>query len=244
MSITFDDGYADNHELALPVLQSFGLPATFFVATGYLDDGVMFNDVIVESLRQARGARLDLTAVGLDEYGIASDSERLEVIRDILTRIKPLAPGPRAELAARIADLARASVPRDLMMSRAQVANLRLAGMDVGGHTVSHPILAQVGINEARREMQAGKDALEEITGGEVTLFAYPNGRPGVDYLREHVSMVKELGFKGAVSTARGVASPGADPYQIPRFTPWDKVPWQFGLRLGMNLRAVEYISA
>ena len=45
--VTFDDGYIDNVELALPILQSHGLSATFFVATGYLDGGWMWNDKVI-----------------------------------------------------------------------------------------------------------------------------------------------------------------------------------------------------
>ncbi|MCU0943281.1 MAG: polysaccharide deacetylase family protein, partial [Hydrogenophaga sp.] len=48
-AITFDDGYADNHDQALPVLRAHGLPATFFVATGFLDGGRMWNDTLIES---------------------------------------------------------------------------------------------------------------------------------------------------------------------------------------------------
>ncbi len=63
LSITFDDGYADNHDLALPVLRKLGLPATFFVTTGYLDGGCMFNDVVIEAVRRAR-TELDLRDLG------------------------------------------------------------------------------------------------------------------------------------------------------------------------------------
>ena len=52
--VTFDDGYADNHDTALPILQKWRLPATFFIATAYLDGGWMWNDAVTESLRQAR----------------------------------------------------------------------------------------------------------------------------------------------------------------------------------------------
>ena len=53
-------------------------------------------------------------------------------------------------------------------------------------------------------------------------LFAYPNGRPNEDYDARHAAMARKLGFVGAVSTAAGVVMPDADPYQLPRFTPWD----------------------
>src|SRR5580765_5766503 len=60
LSITFDDGYADNFGIALPILKRLGLPACFFVATSFLDGGCMFNDVVIGALRAAPGPDLDL----------------------------------------------------------------------------------------------------------------------------------------------------------------------------------------
>jgi peptidoglycan/xylan/chitin deacetylase (PgdA/CDA1 family) len=57
LSITFDDGYADNHNVALPILARHGMCATFFVATGFLDGGRMFNDTLIEAVRRTRDAR-------------------------------------------------------------------------------------------------------------------------------------------------------------------------------------------
>jgi 2-methylisocitrate lyase-like PEP mutase family enzyme len=74
--------------------------------------------------------------------------------------------------------------------------------------------------------------------GRRIDLFAYPNGRPGRDYAPEHAKLVRELGFKAAVSTSWGAARSGHDLYQLPRFTPWDKTPLRFVLRLFRNYSA------
>ena len=68
-------------------------------------------------------------------------------------------------------------------------------------------------------------------------LFAYPNGRPDEDYRAEHAQMVRDAGFEAAVSTAWGSARRNSDPFQLPRFTPWDRRRWAFGLRMGRNLQ-------
>ena len=60
LCITFDDGYADNHDVAMPILRRHGLCATLFVATGYLNGGTMWNDTIAESVRHAKGPSIDL----------------------------------------------------------------------------------------------------------------------------------------------------------------------------------------
>ena len=68
-------------------------------------------------------------------------------------------------------------------------------------------------------------------------LFAYPNGKPGTDYLTDvHPALVRELGFDAAVSTRWAAARRGEDLFQIPRFTPWDRSRLKFGLRLLRNL--------
>lgn len=233
LSITFDDGYRDNAELAAPILARLGLPATFFVATGFLDGGRMFNDTVIETVRHA--TTLDLSDVGLGRHAPATVADRRAAIAAILSGLKYRPLREREEVTAKIAARATMPLPGDLMMRSAQVAELKRAGFEIGGHTVNHPILAELDVEAGRREIADGRSRLEEITGAPVRLFAYPNGRPMQDYRREHVDIVRDLGFLGAVSTARGAARPGADLLQIPRFTPWDQPNWRFGMRMARN---------
>jgi hypothetical protein len=69
LSITFDDGYADNHEVALPILQKHRLPATFYIATGFLDGGRMWNDTVIESVRRSPLDRLPLDGTEVASLG-------------------------------------------------------------------------------------------------------------------------------------------------------------------------------
>src|SRR4051795_4885760 len=84
LCITFDDGYADNYRIALPILRRLGLRATFFVATGFLDGGCMFNDVVIEAVRHAQCAELNLTDLGLGQHRLGSDEARVGAIDRIL----------------------------------------------------------------------------------------------------------------------------------------------------------------
>jgi peptidoglycan/xylan/chitin deacetylase (PgdA/CDA1 family) len=241
LCITFDDGYADNHDLAMPILRKLGLPATFFVASGYLDGGCMFNDVVIEAVRQAKSPTLDLGAVKLGRYPLATIDDRRRAISSVIGTLKPLEPKRRQEIALRVAELAGASVPTNLMMTSKQIAAMCAAGMQIGAHTVSHPILAELGIDAVREEIMANRAHLEQLTGARVSAFAYPNGRPGRDYRREHSELVRELGFQCALSTAWGAARAGDDLYQIPRFTPWDRRDLRRELRMIGNLWRGEY---
>jgi len=233
--ITFDDGYADNAAVALPVLRRRGLPATFFLATGFLDGGRMWNDSVIETVRRARGDTLDARCVGLGEMAVSTPPLRRRTIAALLAALKYLPQDERQKRVDELAAEASASLPDDMMMTTGQVRELQAGGMEIGAHTLTHPILAKLDPERARNEIRESKRRLEAITGKPVTLFAYPNGKPGQDYRSEHVRMVSELGFEAAVSTAWGVAHRASDRFQLPRFTPWDKRPAKFVLRLLRN---------
>ena len=236
LCITFDDGYTDNVTVALPILRRLGLPATFFVASGYLDGGRMFNDTVIEAVRRAPGPRLDLADLGIGTHSIDGEAERRAAIAALLNRLKYRPADERADLADAIAARVGAALPDDMMMTGAQLCALADAGMTIGAHTANHPILARLADDEAVREIEMGRADLEARIGRPVALFAYPNGKPGRDYTAAHVAMVRRLGFTAAMSTAPGAASLGCDPLQLPRFTPWDRSRLRYGLRLAGNL--------
>ena len=122
------------------------------------------------------------------------------------------------------------------MMTSDQVRALAASGMGIGGHTMRHPILASISDDEARNEIAGGRDALEALVRQPVSLFAYPNGKPGTDYTAAHVSMVKDLGFSAAFSTSPGAATAKSSLYELPRFTPWDRTRARWAWRLARNL--------
>jgi peptidoglycan/xylan/chitin deacetylase (PgdA/CDA1 family) len=233
--VTFDDGYADNVTVALPFLRRRGLPATFFLATAFIDGGRMWNDSVIETVRRVQGDTLDARCLGLGMLPVSSIDHRRRAIAILLEAMKYLPLEERQGRAEELGSGASLDLPRDLMMTTEQVRHLHANGMDVGAHTVSHPILSNLDPERAEIEIREGKNRLEAITGAPVTLFAYPNGKPGRDYRADHVGMVKRMGFEAAVSTAWGVAHAASDPYQLPRFTPWDRTPERFLLRLMRN---------
>ena len=230
--ITFDDGYADNYVNAWPVIQKLGLPATIFVATRYLDGGRMWNDTVIETVRRIKGDSVDLTTLGLGVHPIASSAQKRQAVRHILETLKYCLADEREQRVTALADYAETPLPDNLMLSSAQVAELADSGIEIGAHTVSHPILASVDDARAREEIEDSKAALERIIGREVTSFAYPNGRPNIDYDSTHVSIVKAAGFKRAVSTHAAGATRLTDLFEMPRFSPWPESSLKFGLRV------------
>lgn len=234
-AISFDDGYADNYVHARPLLQEFGLPATFFIADGYLDGGAMWNDRVEEAVRRYPGAELDLGGIGLGRYALATPAARCACIMDLLDRLKYLPYERREDMAVAIADFAGVRPPESLMMTSEQVRGMIASGMQIGSHTCTHPILADLTVAEKEADIARSKARLEELTGRDVCLFAYPNGRPCTDFGPDDMAVLRKLGFLAAFSTAPGVSRQGAEMMALPRFTPWDRSRWRFGTKLAGN---------
>jgi len=235
--ITFDDGYKDNATIALPILQKHGLKAIFFIATAYLNGGRMFNDTVVHAVKHYREAQLDLSALDLGVHDTHTPEAKAWATNLILRKVKYLPMGLREETAAEIARLATdVPPPNDLMMDSRHLKQLLEAGMEIGGHTARHPILAKLDNAAANREIAEGKDFLEDLLSIKLKFFAYPNGYPGVDYTAEQADIPRKLGFQAAVSAHTGYAHRGSDLFQLPRITPHTGKLWRFHPDLFRNL--------
>lgn len=234
-AITFDDGYADNLSCAAPVLCKHGVSATFFIATGFLDGGRMWNDTIIESIRTASQSSIDCAWLGLGSLPLQDNAAKRRAISKLLSAIKHQEVDRRADSVARVAEVCTGKLPNDLMLTRQQVRMLRAKGMGIGAHTVSHPILLKLNDDDARSEIGESREDLQAILRERVSLFAYPNGKLGSDYTDRHAQIVLSLGFDAAFATNWATANSNSNPFQIPRFTPWDKSKWRFAMRLILN---------
>lgn len=226
--ITFDDGYRDNHDIALPLLKKHGMTAVFFVATGFLGGGAMFNDRVIEAVRASRGSVLDAAPLGLGRLPIGSDDERRAAIATLIAEVKHAAFDDRARHLDVLEAVCEVRRRPDLMMSETQVAALARASMVVGGHTRHHPILRVIDDVAAREEIAAGRDDLHAITGIPPVLFAYPNGKLHDDFERSHRDMVEAAGFHYGFTTHRGASGPSDDRFLLCRHTPWSRSALRF----------------
>ncbi len=239
--MTFDDGYANNHTLALPILKKWDLPATFFIASGFIDGGIMWNDSVIEAIRRTEYESIELFESDgfptefAGNYDLSTQQKRISIANKIRLGVKYIELSERKELVAKLAEIAGVELPQDMMLSSAQVKDIVTSGMDVGGHTCSHPILATLRLSEAKQQIEDDKAKLQQITGAPVEFFAYPNGKPDKDYFAAHATIVKEAGYLGAVSTAHGVSTSASDIYQLPRFSPWDKTTLRYLYRMFVN---------
>lgn len=169
VSVTFDDGYRDNHETALPLLLKWKIPATFFVTVGL----------------------------------IAEDPDVVGRFRFLL----------------------RASHEEIRGLSWTQLVEMQQGGMEVGGHTYSHPNLARQDAQTVALEFRRSKDLLEDHLGTEVRTMSYPFGKPKRHFTREVGEIARQVGYRYAGAIIHRKVRPSDWEFALPRFdTFWDPV--------------------
>jgi peptidoglycan/xylan/chitin deacetylase (PgdA/CDA1 family) len=199
-----------------PILQRHALPATFFVATAFLNGGRMWNDTVIESLRSCSLPTIDLRELGLGTFRLGDTAERRAAIEGLLAAMKYLPTRERDSKAESLAQLCGRALPDDLMLTSEQLMRMRSAGMTIGAHTMQHPILAQLRDADAWDEISGGKLALERILGETVRLFAYPQRQARAGLPRCPCPHGEGIGFDAAFSTAHGTAGRGANAFENP----------------------------
>ncbi len=225
VTLTFDDGYRGNHALAWPEIEACDGTATFFLTTGFLDGAPLWFDTVRRALRgwasadpaaQSRISQAFRAALGeVDRPAWGTEA--------VLEQLKRLAPAIRQQLATDLAshvDHVAAAEP----MTWAEAGDLKARGAALGAHTVTHPILAQLGDSEQRREIAGAAERIEEQLGVRVRSFAYPNGTR-LDLSESTVGIVRELGFDAACTMVRGSNRAHADPLRLRRIGVGDE-PW------------------
>lgn len=192
----------------------------------------MWNDQIIKAIQHLPSGHLDLRDMGLGLHYVDSVTDRQTAMRKLTDQSKYLRPKVRDDLAQRLKAMVDVRPKDALMLTREMIANLVNAGIDIGAHTITHPILTSLDNESARHEIHGSKQYLEMLTGRPVRLFAYPNGKVGVDFDERHVQMARDAGFSAAFTTSAGAATSKHDRFQLPRSRPWDTTPARFGFRL------------
>lgn len=218
VAITFDDGYRDNHDIAFPVLRRQGVPAAFFIATGFIDRRLLpWWDAIAMQVRETRLSTLDL-APWLPTP-LVLDDDREAAICSVLAAYKALPFDETAPFLARLTAATGIEAPERVdeeWMDWDMIRALARGGMTIGGHTVNHPILSSLPADAQRAEIQDCAARLREELGIAMAHFAYPVG--GRDAFNEDTRrLLGEAGVQQAYSFYGGVARAGADPLDLQR---------------------------
>jgi peptidoglycan/xylan/chitin deacetylase (PgdA/CDA1 family) len=245
--LTFDDGYADNLLAAKPLLEKYDVPATVFIATGYVGgpsefwwdelervflqpgklpdvlrlnvNGKAFEWNLQEATDYSERAYQDNRRWKAWEAGEAGSRQLL--FRSLWEWMHPLTESDRQQVRDDLLSWAGNSSPArstHRTLFSDEVLKLAEGGLvEVGCHTVTHPKLAALPSAMQREEIHQSKARLEEILGSAVITFAYPYGLRS-DYTDETVAMIRGAGFKSAYSTSRGMVDRRVNRFELPRY--------------------------
>lgn len=209
--VTFDDGYRDNYTHAFPVLQAYGIPATFFVTSGMIQaDQYFWWDRIQQSLKPPEEVAAQWPAVA-DALGEREREAQVAVVTEALKEVPTHA---ARELIERICEPSRP--PERQTMTWDEIRVMADAGMEIGSHSVTHPILSRQALEEAAWEVRASKETIERELGRPVRHFAYPNGR-SCDFPAELIAHLEACGYESAASAVEGAVTRRSVPFALER---------------------------
>lgn len=222
-TFTFDDGYQDNIDLALPVFQKHDAPMTVFVCTDVIDGKAVLWWEILEAVLAANDSVDFETAEGSLHFDTATATGKSQAAKSIECHFRSV---PREEDAREeILQFARAYNIDALEICRSMGAHWQTLKkavkhplFHVGAHTITHPILSRLPAEQARGEIAESRRRIQSELDIFVEHFAYPYGSDDVCGKREF-DMVAELGFKSGVTTMPGVliGDHGNAPWALPR---------------------------
>jgi peptidoglycan/xylan/chitin deacetylase (PgdA/CDA1 family) len=210
--VTFDDGYRDNHDVALPILLRHGVRATFFIAVDYVRERRLYwwDRVALVVKRSVRdGIRLEYPEP--IELPLGDAGARTQAVRKAQRIVKDRHGLDLSRFLVELGRAAGVSLAREeelrlaekTVMTWDHVLALRDAGMDVQSHTRSHRALQTLGDEDLTRELRGSREELECVLGHAVSAVSYPVGKPLGDDQRIKRA-VRDCGYELGFSNGTG----------------------------------------
>jgi L-malate glycosyltransferase len=219
--ITFDDGYKSMLTSVYPLVKQYQIPIAIFLSVGPLETGrPLFVDMLRFAFEKTFEKKLDLTSLGLQQYTLDTNSERMKAIADINNYGKQKCNEIKEQIIASVFAALKIDIedPRlkSITLNWNEVAWMNQQGITFGAHTVSHPVLANVCKEDARIELSESKRIIELNIGENVDFFAYPFGSRDC-YTLEIRKMVEENKFTAACVLTSGMNKAGEDLFLLKR---------------------------
>lgn len=219
--ITIDDGYADAGDIAFPLLREYETPAALYAVTDFLDGKCwLWTDLARYVLTNTKAEKIAVEFGGNDkiETRLGDGNHCLQTANRINARLKKL---PDEEKDAKIEEIAEdlkvripaAPVGEFAPVSWEQARTMEAGGLQIESHTVSHPILTNIGATRLAYELRTSKTRLEEKLEKEIKHFCYPNG----DFNETIAEAAKKAGYASAVTTAYGFNEPDVNRFKLNR---------------------------
>jgi peptidoglycan/xylan/chitin deacetylase (PgdA/CDA1 family) len=217
--VTFDDGYKDNYMEAFPILKKYKIPATIFLTTGYIEtDNVFWWNIIGYILCNTR-----LKTIELEGFGDISPPPKENMfysLRMTYQKFKRIPDEKKKRLIELLIQKSGVDVPKDfgknLMLSWDNIREMNENGIDFGAHTVTHSILTNLPLSQAKFEIVESKKILEKKLDKPVTSFCYPNGFAS-DYNSDIIQLLKDNGYLCSVTSIPKMVNTNSDLFELGR---------------------------
>ena len=207
VALTIDDGRRSCYEFLFPLLKEFKFSATFFVVSSFIrGEDWIWTDKVIWLSEQPKPPE-----------GLVRG--KLDGVFKSLNRMRPEERNARVEAMAKSIDASiPASAPAKYQpCSWSELGEMADSGlMEIGSHTLTHPILSSISDEESWNELTRSKTQIEEGIGRRVNCFCYPNGMPG-DYRPSQVQQVEQAGYACSVIAEFGMVHRSGDRYRLPR---------------------------
>lgn len=235
VAVTFDDGFFDNYEVALPILSRYGVPATFYIMVGAVETGVPpWYCRLNFAFRATRKTDWVNPEDGV-RYSMETGNHRKAALQAAWDAGARRVGNSQAEFVRRVEeslDVVPLGAESRMMLRWDEVRALKEAGHTIGAHTLSHPNLAHVTEEEAGAEIVGCKTRLEEEIGGPVDHFSYPHPALNPQWTPSTLRITREAGFKSAVLTSCGPVRRGDEPLIMKRIYAADDLDqWNWNLQ-------------
>jgi peptidoglycan/xylan/chitin deacetylase (PgdA/CDA1 family) len=219
-AITIDDGYRDAYEIALPILRKHRAPATVFVVTEFVDGAAwLWTDKprYLTALAAPQSFEIEIGERSL-RLELKGDASRAAAAGLINAALKPLSEEARGALIERLASGLKVKLPQRppaeySAINWGQAREMADAGVEIGSHTLTHPILTGLSDKRLREEVGRSRDRIQTALRRKVETFCYPNG----DYDPRTRREVARAGYELAVTTEVGLNNELDDPLSLRR---------------------------
>ena len=219
VAVTFDDGYADNFEVAAPVLNRLGIPASFYLTVESVETGISpwFCHLRHAFATTKKGSWVDPTSRIWDLADGAERERAFSAASGHLTRFVGSAQQGALRAIERDLDAEPLAPKKRLMMTWEQAKKLCGQGHVVGSHTLTHPNLAHIADPDLKRELTESKHKMEDELATAVVHFSYPAAALDVSWTERTVAASQQAGYQTAVTTTHGLVGKEANALALQR---------------------------
>jgi peptidoglycan/xylan/chitin deacetylase (PgdA/CDA1 family) len=220
--ITFDDGYLDNFTAAFPILRRHNFPALIFLTTEHIGtDRPFYWDLAAYCFYHTQKDQVTLPDDNVLHW--SSEGQRESALKDWVESLKKLHQIEKQSFVDRLPEYLGVSIPtgyfQNLMLNWDQVREMQQGDIEFGAHTMHHPILTRIPLEQVCKEVEGSRSKIEEETGETVLGFAYPNGQSS-DLNAPIEKAVADSGIRAAFTLVNGpspLVEVKRNPYAIRR---------------------------